>query len=196
MRMLLLGCRPHPPSRTRQSGRCETGWRRRERTAGRLRAGVSHLLRSAGQHPWLSCSVVATADPEKDNRTVKQMAKTLDMPLKTTKCEVQDYLKTPDQQAAYLEAALESDDRFVHCCSCRRSSQRSGAKFSRETGLKPRSDLQDVSRGRQSNTQHTERRRTFFDKLTLVPKKRIAGSSAIGHLSGRRAAAAKAKKRA
>ena len=32
------------------------------------------------------------------------------MPLKTTKFDVQDYLKTPDQQAAYLEAALESDD--------------------------------------------------------------------------------------
>jgi DNA-binding phage protein len=28
------------------------------------------------------------------------------MPLKTTKFDVQDYLKTPDQQAAYLEAAL------------------------------------------------------------------------------------------
>ncbi|MBH5397277.1 hypothetical protein HZZ13_05650 [Bradyrhizobium sp. CNPSo 4010] len=32
------------------------------------------------------------------------------MPLKTTKFDVQDYLKTPDQQIAYLEAALESND--------------------------------------------------------------------------------------
>lgn len=32
------------------------------------------------------------------------------MPLETTKFDVQEYLKTPDQQAAYLEAALESDD--------------------------------------------------------------------------------------
>jgi len=31
------------------------------------------------------------------------------MSLKTTKFDVQEYLKTPDQQAAYLEAALESD---------------------------------------------------------------------------------------
>ncbi|GLR84136.1 DNA-binding protein [Bradyrhizobium iriomotense] len=32
------------------------------------------------------------------------------MPLETTKFDVQDYLKTMDQQAVYLEAALESND--------------------------------------------------------------------------------------
>jgi hypothetical protein len=33
-------------------------------------------------------------------------------------------------------------------------------------------------------------------KLTLVPKERIVGSSASGHVSGQRATAAKAKRRA
>lgn len=32
------------------------------------------------------------------------------MPLKTTKFDVQDHLKTPDQRVAYLEAAVESND--------------------------------------------------------------------------------------
>lgn len=32
------------------------------------------------------------------------------MPLETTKFDVQDYLKTPEQQAAYIEAALEEGD--------------------------------------------------------------------------------------
>jgi len=32
------------------------------------------------------------------------------MPLETTKFDIQDYLKTPEQQAAYIEAALEEND--------------------------------------------------------------------------------------
>lgn len=32
------------------------------------------------------------------------------MALETTKFDVQDYLKTPEQQAAYIEAALEEGD--------------------------------------------------------------------------------------
>lgn len=32
------------------------------------------------------------------------------MPLETTKFDVQDYLKTPEQQVAYIEAALEEGD--------------------------------------------------------------------------------------
>lgn len=32
------------------------------------------------------------------------------MPLETTKFDIQDYLKTPEQQVAYIEAALEEND--------------------------------------------------------------------------------------
>jgi len=32
------------------------------------------------------------------------------MSLKTTKFDIQDHLKTPEQQIAYLEAALDDDD--------------------------------------------------------------------------------------
>lgn len=32
------------------------------------------------------------------------------MPLETTRFDIQDHLKTPDEQAAYIEAALEEND--------------------------------------------------------------------------------------
>lgn len=32
------------------------------------------------------------------------------MPIKTTKFDIQDHLKTREQQIAYLEAALDEDD--------------------------------------------------------------------------------------
>ena len=32
------------------------------------------------------------------------------MPLETTKFDIQDYLRTPEQQVAYIEAALEEND--------------------------------------------------------------------------------------
>ena len=32
------------------------------------------------------------------------------MPLETTKFDIQDFLKTPEDRAAYIEAALEDDD--------------------------------------------------------------------------------------
>lgn len=32
------------------------------------------------------------------------------MPLETTRFDIQEYLKTPEQQVAYIEAALEEDD--------------------------------------------------------------------------------------
>ncbi|WP_456823046.1 DNA-binding protein [Bradyrhizobium sp. USDA 4502] len=54
-----------------------------------------------------------------------------DMPLKTTKFDVQDYLKTPDQQAAYLAAALQSDDpSFIAVAIGDLAKAREGSKFS------------------------------------------------------------------
>lgn len=76
------------------------------------------------------------------------------MPLKTTKFDVQDYLKTPDQQAAYLEAALESDDPSFIAAAIG-DLARSFEVLPRDW-TEPRSDLQDVSRGRQSNARYTE----------------------------------------
>ncbi|GAU86002.1 addiction module antidote protein [Bosea sp. BIWAKO-01] len=32
------------------------------------------------------------------------------MPLETTRFDIQEYLKTPEQQVAYIEAALDEDD--------------------------------------------------------------------------------------
>lgn len=62
----------------------------------------------------------------------KRWRRRFDMPLKTTKFDVQDYLKTPDQQAAYLEAALESDDpSFIAVAIGDLAKAREVSKFSR-----------------------------------------------------------------
>ena len=75
---------------------------------------------------------------------------------KGRKFDVQDYLKTPDQQAAYLKAAFDSND-FVYCCRYRRSGQGSGSfEVLPRDWIEPRSNLQDVSRGRQSNARYTQ----------------------------------------
>jgi probable addiction module antidote protein len=120
------------------------------------------------------------------------------MPLKTTKFDVQDYLKTPDQQAAYLEAALESDDpSFIAAAIGDLAKARGVSKFSRETGLS-REAIYKTFRVGGNPTLDTLSKATdvLGYKLALVPKGRIAGSSAIGHVNGQRATAAKAKKRA
>lgn len=118
------------------------------------------------------------------------------MPLKTTKFDVQDYLKTPDQQAAYLEAALESDDpSFIAAAIGDLAKARGVSRFSRETGLS-REAIYKTFRVGGNPTLDTLSKATdvLGYRLTVVPKKRAVGSSAIGHLSGGRAT--KGKKRA
>jgi probable addiction module antidote protein len=71
------------------------------------------------------------------------------------------------------------------------------SKFSRETGLS-REPIYKTFRVGGNPTLDTlsEATGVLGYKLTLVRKNRIVGSSTIGHLSGKRATAAKAKKRA
>jgi probable addiction module antidote protein len=120
------------------------------------------------------------------------------MPLKTTKFDVQDYLKTPDQQAAYLEAALESDDpSFIAAAIGDLAKARGVSKFSRETGLS-REAIYKTFRVGGNPTLDTLTKATgvLGYKLTLAPKNRIVRASAIGRLSGQRATVGKLKKRA
>ena len=120
------------------------------------------------------------------------------MPLKTTKFDVQDYLKTPEQQAAYLEAALESDDpSFIAAAIGDLAKARGVSKFSRETGLS-REAIYKTFRAGGNPTLDTLSKATSVlgYKLTLVPKERIVGSLATRRPSGQRATAGRAKKRA
>jgi probable addiction module antidote protein len=58
------------------------------------------------------------------------------MPLKTTKFDIQDHLKTLEQQIAYLEAALDEDDpSFIATAIGDIAKARGVSQFSRETGL-------------------------------------------------------------
>jgi probable addiction module antidote protein len=58
------------------------------------------------------------------------------MPLKTTKFDVQDHLKTLNRQIAYLEAALDEDDpSFIATAIGDIARARGVSKFARETGL-------------------------------------------------------------
>lgn len=58
------------------------------------------------------------------------------MPLETTKFDVQDYLKTPEQQAAYIEAALEEGDASMIAAALGDVARARGvSEFARETGL-------------------------------------------------------------
>ncbi|HTO61410.1 MAG TPA: addiction module antidote protein [Bradyrhizobium sp.] len=120
------------------------------------------------------------------------------MPLKTTKFDVQDYLKTPDQQVAYLEAALESDDpSFIAAAIGDLAKARGVSKFSRETGLS-REAIYKTFRVGGNPTLDTLSKATdvLGYKLILVPKDRIVGSSTIGRPRAPRAAAGKARRRA
>ncbi|WP_158670140.1 addiction module antidote protein [Bradyrhizobium guangdongense] len=120
------------------------------------------------------------------------------MPLKTTKFDVQDYLKTPDQQVAYLEAALESDDPSFIAATIGDLAKAWGvSKFSRETGLS-REAIYKTFRVGGNPTLDTLTKATgvLGYKLTLAPKNRIVRTSPIGRLSGQRASVGKSKKRA
>jgi len=58
------------------------------------------------------------------------------LPLKTTKFDVQDHLKTRKQQIAYLEAALDEDDpSFIAAAIGDIARARGVSEFARETGL-------------------------------------------------------------
>lgn len=58
------------------------------------------------------------------------------MPLKTTKFDIQDHLKTIKQQIAYLEAALDEDDpSFIATAIGDVARARGVSAFARETGL-------------------------------------------------------------
>jgi probable addiction module antidote protein len=120
------------------------------------------------------------------------------MPLKTTKFDVQDYLKTPDQQAAYLEAALESDDAsFIAAAIGDLAKARGVSKFSRETGLSREAIYKTFRMGGNPTLDTLSKATDVLGyKLALVPKGRIVGSSANSHLRGQRATAAKVKRHA
>ncbi len=118
------------------------------------------------------------------------------MPLKTTKFDVQDYLKTPDEQAAYLEAALDSDDpSFIAVAIGDLAKARGVSKFSRETGLS-REAIYKTFRVGGNPTLDTLSRATVVlgYKLALIPRSRTVGSSANSRPSDKRATGAKAKK--
>ena len=58
------------------------------------------------------------------------------MPLKTTKFDVLDHLKTPAEQTAYLEAALEQEDpSFIAIAIGDVARARGISAFAKETGL-------------------------------------------------------------
>jgi probable addiction module antidote protein len=58
------------------------------------------------------------------------------MPLETTRFDIQDHLKTADEQAAYLEAALEDGDpSFIATALGDIARARGVTAFARETGL-------------------------------------------------------------
>ncbi|HWV96374.1 MAG TPA: addiction module antidote protein [Xanthobacteraceae bacterium] len=58
------------------------------------------------------------------------------MPLKTTKFDVGDYLTTPAQQVAYIEAALDQDDpSFIATAIGDVARARGISQFAREAGL-------------------------------------------------------------
>lgn len=119
------------------------------------------------------------------------------MPLKTTKFGVQDYLKTPDQQAAYLEAALESDDpSFIAAAIGDLAKAWGVSKFSRETGLSCEAIYKTFRVGGNPTLDTLSKAtRVLGYKLTLAPKNRIVRASAIGRLSAQHATVGKPKKR-
>ena len=58
------------------------------------------------------------------------------MPLETTRFDVQDYLGTPEDRAAYIEAALESDDPgFIALALGDIARARGVTEFAREIGI-------------------------------------------------------------
>ena len=58
------------------------------------------------------------------------------MTLETTRFDVQDYLKTPEQRAAYVEAALETDDpSFIAQALGEIAKARGVSEFAREIGV-------------------------------------------------------------
>lgn len=58
------------------------------------------------------------------------------MPLETTKFDVQDFLKTPEEQAAYIEAALEDGDPSLIAAAIGDIARARGVTaFAKETGL-------------------------------------------------------------
>lgn len=58
------------------------------------------------------------------------------MPLETTRFDVQDYLKTPEQQVAYIEAALEDGDVSMIAAALGDIARARGvSEFAKETGL-------------------------------------------------------------
>jgi probable addiction module antidote protein len=58
------------------------------------------------------------------------------LPLKTTPFDVQDHLRTLEQQIAYLEAALDEDDpSFIAAAIGDIARARGVSQFARETGL-------------------------------------------------------------
>jgi probable addiction module antidote protein len=58
------------------------------------------------------------------------------MPLKLTKFSVTDHLKTPEQQIAYIEAALDEDDpSFIAVAIGDVAKVRGISQFARDSGL-------------------------------------------------------------
>jgi probable addiction module antidote protein len=58
------------------------------------------------------------------------------MPLETTKFDVQDYLKTPEEQAAYIATALEDGDVSAIAAAIGDIARARGVTaFAKETGL-------------------------------------------------------------
>ncbi len=58
------------------------------------------------------------------------------MPLETTKFDVQDHLKTPEDQAAYIEAALETGDAsFIAVALGDIARARGVSAFAKDSGL-------------------------------------------------------------
>ncbi|MGB9114713.1 addiction module antidote protein [Bradyrhizobium sp.] len=58
------------------------------------------------------------------------------MALKTTKFDIQDHLKTLEDQIAYLEAAIDEDDpSFIATAIGDIAKARGVSKFAKETGL-------------------------------------------------------------
>jgi probable addiction module antidote protein len=58
------------------------------------------------------------------------------MPLETTKFDIQDHLKTPEEQAAYIDAALEDGDpSFIALALGDIARARGISAFAAETGL-------------------------------------------------------------
>ncbi len=58
------------------------------------------------------------------------------MALKTTKFDIADHLKTPAQQIAYIEAALDQDDpSFIAVAIGDVARSRGISQFARDTGL-------------------------------------------------------------